>query len=172
MDTTFKEFVKEYDYQKISFQKDGILYYKGRILAIEKINASCEMSTVVKDLCSNTFCVPVIYKHSTLAYNLINEIHWHSDTAKHSGVETVWRCVMKLGYIMQGRGLVKKVKKNCDVFADDTTLYRQCKVKGITENAKLLEANINGLESWSENSSLVFNTDKIKTILFSTRQMS
>ena len=79
---------------------------------------------------------------------------------------------MKLGYIMQGRGLVKKVKKNCDVFADDTTLYRQCKVKGITENAKLLEANINSLESWSENSSLVFNTDKIKTIFFSTRQMS
>ena len=86
MDTTFKEFVKEYEYQKISFQKDGILYYKGRILAIEKINASCEMSIVVKDLCFNTFCVPVIYKHSTLAYNLVNEIHWHSDTAKHSGV--------------------------------------------------------------------------------------
>ena len=45
------EFVKENEYQKISFQKDGILYYKGRILATEKINATCEMSTVMKDLC-------------------------------------------------------------------------------------------------------------------------
>ena len=51
-----KELVKENEYQKISFQKDGILYYKGRILAREKINTTCEMSTVMKDLCSNTFC--------------------------------------------------------------------------------------------------------------------
>ena len=84
-----KEFVKENEYQKISFQKDGILYYKGRILETEKINATCEMSTVMKDLCSNTFCVPVIYKHSPLAYSIVNEINWYSDAAKHSGVETV-----------------------------------------------------------------------------------
>ena len=71
-----------------------------------------EVSTVMKDLCSNTFCVPVIYKHSPLAYSIVNEIHWHADTAKHSGVETVWRYVLKLEYIMQGRDLVKKVKKN------------------------------------------------------------
>ena len=58
-----KEFVKENEYQKISFQKDGILYYKGIILATEKINATCEMSTVIKDLCTNTFLVPAIYKH-------------------------------------------------------------------------------------------------------------
>ena len=59
-----KEFVKENEYQKISFQKDGILYYKRRILATEKINATCEMSTVMKALYSNTICVPAIYKDS------------------------------------------------------------------------------------------------------------
>ena len=91
-----KEFVKENEYQ-ISFQKDGILYYKGRILATEKINGNCEISTVMKDLCSNTLCVPLIYKHSPLAYSIVSEIHWHSDTAKHSGLETVWRYVLKLG---------------------------------------------------------------------------
>ena len=32
-----KEFVKENEYQKISFQKYGVLYYKGRILATEKM---------------------------------------------------------------------------------------------------------------------------------------
>ena len=109
-----KEFVKENEYQKISFQEDGILYYKGRILATEKINASCEMSTLMKDLCSNNFCVPVIYKHLHLKYSIVNEIHWHSDAVKHSGVETVWRYNLKFGYIMQGRDLVKKVKKNCE----------------------------------------------------------
>ena len=32
-----KEFVKENEYQMISFQKYGVLYYKGRILAAEKM---------------------------------------------------------------------------------------------------------------------------------------
>ena len=62
-----KEFVRENEYQKISFQKDGILYYKGRILTTERINATCEMSTVVKDLRLSTYCVSVIYKYSPLA---------------------------------------------------------------------------------------------------------
>ena len=82
---------------KILFQKDGILYHKGRILTTEKINASCELSTIMKDLYSNIFCVPVIYKHLPLAYSIVNEIQCHSDAAKNSGVETVWRYVLKLG---------------------------------------------------------------------------
>ena len=36
----------------------------------------------------------------------------------------------------------------------------------------MLEANISSLESWSKKSNLVCNTDKTKTILFSTLQMS
>ena len=46
----------------------------------------------------------------------------------------------------------------CLRFADDTTLYRHCKPKDTTVNAKLLEANIISLESWSKKSNLVFNT--------------
>ena len=91
-----------------------MMYHKGRILATEKINTTCEISTAMKDLCSNTSCVPTIHKHSPLAYSRVNEIHWYSDTAKHSGVETVRRYVLKLGYILQGRDLAKKVKKNCE----------------------------------------------------------
>ena len=104
---------KKNEYQKVSFQKDGILYYKGRTLATERLNATCEISSVMKDLSSSTFCVPAIYKHPPLAYSMVNKIHWHSDAAKHSCVESVLRYVLKLGYIMQGRDLVKKVKKNC-----------------------------------------------------------
>ena len=59
----------------------------------------------------------------------------------------------------------------CLQFADETTLYRHCKAKDITENAKLLQTTINSLESWSKKSYLVFNTDKTKSILFSTRRM-
>ena len=59
----------------------------------------------------------------------------------------------------------------CLQFIDDTTLYRHCKAKDITENTKLLEANINSLESRSKKSNLVFNTNETKAILFLTRQM-
>ena len=60
----------------------------------------------------------------------------------------------------------------CLQFSDGTTLYRHCKVKHITEIARLLEASLNTLESWSKKPNLVFNTDKTKTILFATRQIS
>ena len=72
------------------------------------------MSIAMKYLYLNTFWVPVIYKHSPLAYSIVNDIHRHSNAAKDSGVKAVWKYVLKLGYMMQGRDLVKKVKKNCE----------------------------------------------------------
>ena len=69
------------------------------------------MTEVMKDLCSSTFCVSLVYKHSPHAYNIVNEIHWHSSAAKHSGIETIWRYALKTAYIIFGRGLVKKILK-------------------------------------------------------------
>ena len=92
-----KKFAKPSQYEKISTEAKGILYYyNGRILPTDGISAACEMTAVMKDLASTTFCVPVIYRHSPLAYSIINEIHWYSNVAKHSGVETIWRYVLKV----------------------------------------------------------------------------
>ena len=83
-------------------------------LPTDNIKITGGMSTVMKDLAADTFCVPIIYKHSPLAYSLINEVHWHSKAAMHSGVETVWRYVLKTGFIIFGRDLVKKIKTQCE----------------------------------------------------------
>ena len=72
-----KEFARTNEYQKISFERNGILYHKRRMLQTENVNAACEMRTIMKDLSLSTFCVPVIYKHPPLVYSLINEIHWY-----------------------------------------------------------------------------------------------
>ena len=48
------------------------------------------------------------------------------------------------------RDLSESSTGECLQFADDTTLHPHYKVKYITQNAKLLEANINSLESWSK----------------------
>ena len=86
-----------------------ILYYNGRILPTDNIKITGVVSTVMKDLAEDTFCVSIIYKHSPLAYSLINEVHWHSKAPMHSRVETVWRYVLKTGFTIFGRDLVKKI---------------------------------------------------------------
>ena len=109
-----KKFAKPSQYEKISTEAKGILYFNGRILPTDGISAACEMTAVMKDLASTSFCVPVIYGHSPLAYSIINEIHWYSNVAKHSGVETIWRYVLKVCFILCGREIVKKIKIHCE----------------------------------------------------------
>ena len=64
-----KTFVRTSHYQQISIEKNGILYYTWRILPTEKIQAANEMTEVIKDLCSSTFCVLLVYKHRPFAYS-------------------------------------------------------------------------------------------------------
>ena len=109
-----KGLIKPTQYQNISIERESVLYYSGRILPTGKIKITGEMSTVIKDLAADTFCVPVLYKHSSLAYSLINEMHWHSKAEMHSGVETVWRYALKTGFIMFRKDLVKKIKTQCE----------------------------------------------------------
>ena len=68
-----KKFAKLSQYEKISTEANGILYHNGRVLPTDGISAACERKAVMKDLASTTFCVPVIYRHSPLAYSIINE---------------------------------------------------------------------------------------------------
>ena len=109
--------VKEFNdfnvYKKFSREKDGILWYTGRILPNDKISVVGNMTQNMIDLSADTFCVPVIDKYSPVAYSVVNEIHWNG-LVKHSGVESVWRETLKKIYIIDGRGIVKMFKKSCE----------------------------------------------------------
>ena len=109
-----KHFNSSEKYEKISSEKDGILYYTGRILQCQEINVITTMTDVMRDLSSTMFCVPLVDKFSPIAYSIINEIHWHHSVAKHSGVETVLRYTMTYAYIMEGRDIVKRIRKSCE----------------------------------------------------------
>ena len=61
------------------------------------------MTAAMEDLASTTFCVPVIYRHSPLAYSIINEIHWYSNVGKHSDVEAICKYVLKVCFILCGQ---------------------------------------------------------------------
>ena len=108
-----KQFLKPAQYEKRSKEVDGILRYTGRILPTQDIKIVGELSAAMKDLSSTTFCVPLVFKHSPLAYSLINEVHWYSPAAKHCGIETTWRFILKIAYIVHGRDLVKKINSTC-----------------------------------------------------------
>ena len=91
----------------ISSEKNGILYYTGRILPDQDINNSILNSAgVMNDLSKSTFCVPIIEKHSPL-------VHLHDPVANHAGVETNLRYTMQYAYILEGRHLVQKMKSGC-----------------------------------------------------------
>ena len=109
-----KEFSKKSDYEKISTEKDGILYYTGRILPEQTIESVVRMTDVMKDLSSTTFFVPIVDAHSPIAYSVINDVHWNHDVANHSGVETVHRYVLQVCYVINGRNLVKLFRKSCE----------------------------------------------------------
>ncbi|XP_066931129.1 uncharacterized protein [Clytia hemisphaerica] len=108
-----KQFTNKTKYNKISEEKDGILFYTGRILPTDQITAIGKATAIMKDLTALTFCVPIIDKNSPLAYSIVQEVHWNHPTAIHSGIETTWRYVLQTCYILEGRSLVKQVRSSC-----------------------------------------------------------
>ncbi|XP_057310088.1 uncharacterized protein LOC130648085 [Hydractinia symbiolongicarpus] len=106
-----QEFVKESRYRKIAKER---VHYVGRMLPSKNVNSVGTLSNVIKDLSTATFCVPIIDKHSPLAYSIVNEVHWYSNVVKHSGIETVYRYVLKFSYILDGRDLIKLFRKQCE----------------------------------------------------------
>ncbi|XP_066924073.1 uncharacterized protein [Clytia hemisphaerica] len=108
-----KHFNDRSKFKKISEEKDGILYFTGRILPTDQISTLGKATSTMKDLTASTFCVPLVDKNSPLAYSIIMDIHWNHPTAMHSGVETTWRYVLQQCYILEGRSLVKMVRSSC-----------------------------------------------------------
>ena len=108
-----KKFLKGKSYKNITIEKNGILYYTGRILPSQIINNKSNLSDVCMDLSMESFCVPIIEKFSPLAFAVINEVHWYDNEANHSGNETVMRYVQKIAHIIEGRSLVGQFRKEC-----------------------------------------------------------
>ena len=106
-------FLSEKQYKNISYERNGVLHYTGRILPTQKIDGGNNLADVCVDLSGSTFCVPLVDKSSPLAYSLINEVHWYDEDACHRGNETVMRHVQLIAHIIEGRPLVKQFRLDC-----------------------------------------------------------
>ena len=72
-----------------------------------------DMCDVMIDLSCKTFWVPLVDRFSPFAYSIANEVHWHSKEAKHTGVEKTLRYTLQYAHILEGRELIKRIRKSC-----------------------------------------------------------
>lgn len=72
------------------------------------------MTIVIKDLTANTLYVPVIDKHSPITYSIILDFHWNNKIVKRRGIETMFRMISNFAFIIEGREILKKIKKSCE----------------------------------------------------------
>ena len=68
--------------------------------------------------------------------------------------------------------LSDKITSSSIQFADDTTIYTSCKPRKLDSCKSLLQQDIDSIGQWSNQSNLLFNAKKTKTMLFSTDEMS
>ena len=108
-----KHFVDERKYVNISKNVDGILYYSGRILPGQKFEGIPELCETALDLCSTTFCVPLMDSYSPVAISIALEIHWYHPDVAHRGVESLHRQVQRTAHIIGGFNLVVMIKEGC-----------------------------------------------------------
>ena len=108
-----KHFYKPQKYELISKEVDGVLHYTGRILPSDRVTIVGKATEVMKDLSSTLFYAPITDRYSPIAFSLVNDVHWHDRTVRHSGVETTLRYVLKQMFILDRRALVKSIGNNC-----------------------------------------------------------
>lgn len=67
--------------------------------------------------------------------------------------------------------LSKHISCNSIQYADDTNLYKSCKVKDLTSCKENIITDLCILNEWSTRQNLIFNEQKTKCMLFATQQM-
>lgn len=107
------QFLHPRKYESFTTLKDDVLIYKGRILPDRKVTIVGRFTDAMLDLSSTTFCVPVVDKNSPVAFSMVSDIHWNDRIVKHAGIETTLRQTLKKVFVIEGRSLVKLIKKSC-----------------------------------------------------------
>ena len=103
-----RQFSKEKDYKETSFEKDGILYYAGRLLDAQKLD---DMENVMHDVGPLQFVKPILDRYSPIAYSLM--MHCHTVEARHKNAVVTLRESMAHAYIIGGRDLAIEIRNAC-----------------------------------------------------------
>ena len=103
-----KQFARKKDYIECSKEKQGVLYFTGRILDDTSIEA---MENVMFDLKPTSFCRPILDRYSPVSYAIM--MFCHTSVAHHRNAVATLRISREIAYIIQGRNLAIEIRDNC-----------------------------------------------------------
>ena len=106
-----KHFVKSNKLEKVAVEKEGVLLSLGRILDDMNFQETAELPGLDLGRLGVKVNLPVIERHSPLAYSVAEHIHWN--LARHRGPETCNRMSLENVYIIQGATLYKEFNDDC-----------------------------------------------------------
>ena len=95
-------------YKSISYEENGIVIYKSRILDCDTPNT---LPAVSADLSPNTFCKPVVSRWSPVAVSIM--LHAHIFMTYHGSASATLRKSYEIAYIIQGRALAIEIRESC-----------------------------------------------------------
>ena len=99
--------------KEIASLKDGILYFRSRILDEQTLKAVGNLEDVIdiKSFTGFNFRVPMIYRYSPLAILIGNHLHY--EVYPHKGMETLYRLSLNHVHILQGRAIFRQISEDC-----------------------------------------------------------
>ena len=103
-----KQFCKKSEYQECSEEKDGILYFSGRVLEGQTVT---DIENTFLDISPLSFKKPIVDRHSPVAYSVMSYVH--QKLTNHKNVVTCVREAFNIAYIVKARSLADEIRKNC-----------------------------------------------------------
>jgi len=106
--TEVKKFAAKKYYEGCSVEKEGILYFSGRLLHSGQVKS---VEEVMFDLNPVSFFRPIVDRHSPVAYSIMLDTHWKK--VNHLSTATTYRESLSVAYIIKGRELAQEVRNSC-----------------------------------------------------------
>ena len=103
-----KQFCSKKEYRDVCIEKDGILYYSGRILEGQTIE---DPEGTMLDLEPLSFVRPVLDRYSPVSYSIM--LHAHGIMSKHRSVPFTLRESRGVAYVLRGRDLAIEIYDGC-----------------------------------------------------------
>ena len=109
--TEVKKFNGKKFVEKIGVEKEQIVFSKGRILDTMSFAEMGDLNIQDLPAMGINAHVPVIDRHSPLAYSIAQHIHWN--VSHHRGIETCNRLSLQNCLIIQGMTLYRELAEEC-----------------------------------------------------------
>jgi len=103
-----KHFAKLKDYKDCTKEKDGVLYFTGRILDGQEVTS---VENNISDLGPLTFVKPILDRYSPLSYSIM--VYSHQSLALHRNVSSTLLESRATAFILQGKDLAVEIRESC-----------------------------------------------------------